>query len=235
MGESAEGRVDAVILAAMVEEARALLSGHDAEPVDLPLGEAHRVAMGRRSVVVVRTGIGLVNAAAVSAIAVQTLRPRVVLSSGAAGGLAEGLYVGDVVVGTDYAYFDADATPFGYQLGQVPGMPLSYAASEELQAAVHQVHLEEQRILPGMIVSGDAFVAGHNVDRVRRVFPRALAVDMESAAHAQVGHLFGVPYLAVRSISDLCGPTADADLSLSLHEVSARAGEVVRKLVNLLV
>lgn len=228
---AAGSTVDAVVVGAMIEELRPFLRG-ESEPVELPIGTAHRVRLGSTRAVVVHTGIGLVNAAAVTAVALTAFAPRLLLSSGSAGGLATGICVGDVVVGTRFAYFDADATAFGYQSGQVPGMPLDYTAGADIERAVQAVRVEEQRIRPGMVVSGNSFVASHNVTRVREVFPRALAVDMESAAHAQVAHLFGVHYVSVRGISDLCGPAAGTDHSVSLDEVSDRAAQVARELLR---
>jgi adenosylhomocysteine nucleosidase len=134
--------------------------------------------------------------------------------------------VGDVVVGSEYVYSGADARAFGYELGQVPGMPEVYEAEQVLHDAAVTASVD-LRVLSGTVLSGDAFIDASRIDRIRAAFPSALATDMESAALAHTAHLYGVPFLSVRGISDLCGPVAGSDFLLHVDDAADRSAVVV--------
>lgn len=102
------------------------LSGLRFYPLDLP--EIPGEVLG------VQSGVGIVNAARTTAIAIEVLGARQVLYSGTAGGLAKDSQVGEIIFGDNYVFHSADATAFGYQRGQLPGMPARYAGSERLMA-----------------------------------------------------------------------------------------------------
>lgn len=225
--------VDAVVVGAMAQEVAPFDELATAEPVETPAGRLIVVAGTR--LLVVRSGIGLVNAAAALVRALSAVAPRVVVSTGSAGGLAAVTEVGDVVVGSTYTYGTADATAFGYERGQVPGMPAAYPGDEALLAAARATGPavpvvstgRAGTLRSGQMVSGDSFVTAANVEGVRAGFPDALSTDMETTALAQVAYLYGLPFLSVRGISDLCGPAADQDFHLAVEEVAARAARVV--------
>lgn len=220
----ATGRPVAVFVA-MDEEAQPFVARAQSQGSDEVVGGARVRALriADRDVLLVTAGIGLVNAAAAGAVVASGLGPAAFVSAGSAGGLGADVRVGDVVVGASYAYARADARAFGYVIGQVPGMPATFAADHRLvdaaqaSAGPHTVHV-------GEVVSGDTFVDGPLVDEVRRDFPGVLATDMESTAFAHTAHLFGVPFVAVRGISDLCGA---AEFTEHVDDAADRAADVV--------
>lgn len=221
--------VDAVVVGAMDEEIRPYSRrATDAGPV-VQRGRARGqvVTIGGATLLIVRSGIGLVNAAAAAAAALSDARPRAIVSTGSAGGLASGVEVGDVVVGDSYTYAGADATAFDYVRGQVPGMPACYDADPELLAAASRARPRAGTLRVGQMVSDDSFVTEVNVAEVRGHFPDALSTDMETTALAQVAHSYSLPFLSVRGISDLCGPEADQDFHLGVDEAAERAAVVV--------
>lgn len=224
--------IDALVVTAMDEEAHPFLVNARAVPVDVAIGAAWRLTIRGRSVVVLRSGIGLVNSACATASALARFQPRALLSSGSAGGLAEGIHVGDVVVGVTYAYADADASAFGYAPGQIPSMPPDYSGDATLVSLAASARRGDQRVRPGKVVSGNSFVDARTVAWVRATFPGALAADMESTALAQLAFLVGLPFISVRGISDLCGPHAGDDFTYSVEEVSGRAAAVVQHVIE---
>jgi len=141
--------------------------------------------------------------------------------------------VGDVVVGTEYVYSGADARAFGYALGQVPGMPAVYHGDRSLLDAAAQASTAADEgasalhVRFGTMLAGDAFVDAGMVDGLRASFPAALSTDMESTALAQTCYLYGVPFLSVRGISDLCGPAADSDFQQHVDDAAERSASVV--------
>ncbi len=223
-------RIRAIVLAAQDEEARPVLHllAHAAtKPAKLscPTGAGWTAASTHGNILVLRTGIGLTATASALGWALAHFSPRFVLSTGSAGGLATDIGVGDVVIGSSYAYGSADATAFGYVRGQIPGQPASFAGSSLLLEAV------PPGVRQGLMLSGDSFVTAANVGDMRQAFPEALSTDMESAAAAQVCATWDIPFASIRCISDLCGPQAGQDYHLGLNDAAQRSAETA---VNLL-
>ena len=194
-------------------------------------------------VLLVRSKIGGTNATAAltSVISLVSKQPRLVVSAGTAGGLKSGIAVGDVCVSTTLAYTDADATAFGYVRGQLPGMPATYssddvardmalAASPALNAATPTS--ANAKIYSGQMLAGNSFVTAANVGDTRTAFPEAISTDMESTPLAQVCEAYSLPFIAVRGVSDLCGPEAGEDFHIGVDEAAARSAAVVTQLVR---
>lgn len=218
------------VVVAMDEEAAPFLARateRAAQPLTVGPALVYAVILEGDPVLIVRTGIGLVNAAAAMTAVIERFEPSAVISAGSAGGLRSDVNVGDLVIGTDYRYADADATAFGYLPGQVPGMPESYSPAVRLMDATEDViGTDQQSVLRGTMVSGGSFVTEANVGATREIFPEALSTDMETVALAQVCATRTYPFLAVRSISDLCGPAAGQQFHLEIDlvaEISASA------------
>ncbi|MGV9181947.1 5'-methylthioadenosine/S-adenosylhomocysteine nucleosidase [Arcanobacterium canis] len=210
---------------------------------------------GRSDIVTMVTGIGMVACASALGWALAKYQPRAIISIGSTGGLAADARVGQVIVGETYINSGADGTAFGYAPGQVPGQPEIFTGDavlldgarsliEALSTSGQPVHWSEavsvfssdhesdpgRTICPhdiriGQMLSSDAFVTERNVEDKRDIFPYALSADMESHAAAQTAHRFGIPFLSVRGISDLCGKPDDQSVSFhaELCEVATSA------------
>ena len=215
-----------VIQVAMEEEAQPFLDAASTVGAPVHLGRAvHReLTLNSHRVVLVVSGIGMVNAAdaAVSSAHHYGADRLTLVSAGTAGGLASGARVGDVVVGTSFLNVEADARAFGYQLGQVPGMPADYRPA--------QAPLEALAAVPGVtlatMASGEKFVTSELAQVLRSDFPDAWSVDMETAGVAQAAHNHGIAFAAVRAISDLCAPDS-ADFDAHLDGAAARSAAAV--------
>lgn len=225
--------VDAVVVVAMAEEATPFVERADVVGPAHVVGHAEQrlLSFDGRTVVLVRSGIGLVASSTAAAVVLQTTVARAVISAGSAGGVAAGVHVGDVVVGEEYVFTGADVRAFGYRLGQVPGMPPVFTGAPELLAAVDRVQVAHT-VRRGTMLSGDAFVDATLVEGVRESFPHGLSTDMESTALAQAAHLYGRPFLSVRGISDLCGPAADGDFLTHVDDAADRSADVVLGLLR---
>lgn len=218
-----------VVLAAMDEELAPYLERAESLEAPRTLGRAE-VRTGRLAgtdVVLVRSGIGLVNAGAAAAAVLATTPAGLVVSTGSAGGTSPRVHVGDVAVGESYAYTGVDATAFGYAPGQVPGMPATFDGAADAVTRVRDL----PGVVVGRIVSGDTFVDADRLAPLRERHPDAVATDMESAAVAQVCLSYGVPFVSVRGISDMCGPLAADEHPQTVETVSARACDVVTTLL----
>lgn len=173
---------------------------------------------------------------------------RAVLFTGVAGGLADGVAVGDVVVATDLLQHDMDASPL-FARHEVPlygrarfpadatwADALAQAAAEVLAdpaallgaATVDAFDLHRPRVHRGLVVSGDRFVAtAAESTALRAALPGALAVEMEGAAVAQVCHDYGVPFAAVRTVSDRADDQAHTAFNRFVAEVARHYGAAV--------
>lgn len=227
--------VRALIQCAMTMEAepfmQALGGGVRVSTVGEPTTHVQTFATGEidgSTVMVVTSGIGLVNSASATARALMLVDPDVVIAAGTTGGLGTDVEVGDIAVGTSTTYSAADATAFGYAPGQVPRMPVDYHSPEiaTLRARSmadrlnHNVHV-------GQIVSSDSFVTAATVDAVRARFPEAIATDMETCAMAQVCFTQDVGWVSLRAVSDLCGPRADQDFHMDSSAAALHSFEAV--------
>ncbi|GAB4086197.1 hypothetical protein GCM10028784_28270 [Myceligenerans cantabricum] len=187
----------------------------------------HRVlTLGGRQVALVRCGMGFVNAAGAAIGALLTYGTVPVISAGSAGGLAPVIAVGDVVVGRTYVNTGADATAFGYHLGQIPRMPAVYGADHGLLEAVESAAGHDQNLVSGTIGSSERFVTAEPARALRETFDQVLAVDMESAAIAQACYNYGAPFISVRGISDLCAPD-DSEFFTHVDDAALRSARVV--------
>jgi adenosylhomocysteine nucleosidase len=224
----------AVVIAAMSEEVSAFAGLIGGVPIlDGPVGghDAHHLLdVGGATVAVRRSGIGFTNATAAVAHAFHDFGSGVpVISVGTAGGLMHGIEIGDVVVGDRYVNLNADATAFGYALGQVPGMPTGYAPDQRLVDLAMGTRTG-WRMRAATIGSSEVFVTEGRARAFRDAFPAVAAVDMESAAIAQFAHVHGMPFVSIRCISDLCAPDGD-EFREHLDGAAARAARVAHDVV----
>ena len=184
----------------------------------------------------VQTGLGLANAASAATVACVQLRATSLISAGSAGGMGDDVHVGDVVIASSALYATADATAFGHYVpGQIPLMPPTFTVSSHFRRLAGSYRVsgsDPVNAHQGLIVSGDVFVVDHNFHAYRELFPTALAADMESAAVAQVAHLFAIPWLSVRGISDLCGAGARTEHETHLDGASNLSAAVVTSLLE---
>lgn len=229
-----------LILVAMPEEATPLHS-RLVDPVDLPTPFADGVSARRGHLagldaVVVTTGIGIAAASAAATWALLTTAPSLVVAAGSCGGLAADVEVGTLIVGETFTYSIADATAFGYAPGQVPGGPERFSGPSAWVDLAEQAALradgqgcdQSRGVRRGLMLSGDAFVTAEIAAPMRERFPHALSADMETTASARTAEALGVPFVALRAVSDLCGPAAGQQFHLELDvvaEISARGVE----------
>lgn len=163
--------------------------------------------IGAHEVVLLQCGIGKVNAAIGATLLIRRFGPQCVVSTGCAGGIDPKLRVMDVVVSRTLAYHDVDCgVGLGCEPGQVQGLPLYFQGDATMVGTALGLKPEGTRIHAGLILTGDQFITRREtLDRIKQQFPDGLAVDMESAAIAQVCYLMGVPFVSFRIVSDTPG------------------------------
>jgi adenosylhomocysteine nucleosidase len=215
------------IVSAMQEELAAVLAllpdehKHAAGGRDYWVGHLHG-----QEVVAVLSGIGKVAAATTATALIERFGIARIVFTGVAGGLAPGVNRGDVVLADAFLQHDLDASPlfprYEVPLYGIDRFGTDAALSDQLAAAVRQA-LHGARLHRGLVVSGDRFVASAAESQLlQRALPEALAVEMEGAAFAQVCHDYGVPFAAVRTVSDRADDEAHGDFLSFIDEVASR-------------
>ena len=160
--------------------------------------------VGNNQIVMLKSGIGKVNAAIACVEMIKNFDPEYIINTGLAGGIDKRLSVMDVVLGQNVVYHDVWCGE-GNQYGQIQGMPCFYAADSKLLKKAQKI-VSDVKIVAGLIASGDKFIDDVNkLKNIKEKFADGLAVDMESAAIAQACFLYDTPFLAVRIISDTPG------------------------------
>ena len=201
---------------------------------DFWLGDLHG-----QSVVLALSKIGKVAAATTSAALIERFGVQRIVFTGVAGGLGEGVRVGDVVVATDFVQHDLDASPL-FARYEVPlygrarfdgdaalGALLFAAARSALEGMGGDAAYPGARAHQGLIASGDRFVSGALESRALRTAladagHEVLAVEMEGAAVVQVCHDYGIPFAAMRTISDRADDNAHVDFPLFVDQVASQ-------------
>ena len=193
------------IIAAMSDEREQLsklLDGLREEQVGLfryVIGE-----LGGNTLYIMECGIGKVNAAVGACEFIMRVRPDVIVSTGVAGGIDEGVGVMDEVAASEVVYHDVWCG-MGNAYGQVQGLPPRFTCDARLVRAAASLP-SPVPVHVGLICSGDKFVTAlSELEDIKAEFPEGLAVDMESGAIAQVCHLYKVPFISFRVISDTPG------------------------------
>src|SRR5699024_3740061 len=168
-----------------------------------------------KEVVVVRSGIGKVNAGICTQILVDDFQVDGIINTGIAGSLKNEINIGDIVISTDALQHDVDAREFGYEPGQIPRMDvLAFKADlqmiEQAEVSSHEVN-PEVGVFKGRVVSGDQFIADRRVkENIIEKF-QGYCTEMEGAAIAQAAYLNHVPFVVIRSISDKADDSASVD------------------------
>lgn len=200
--------------------------------------EFYQGKLNGKDVVVVRSGIGKVNAAVCTQILADVFEVEAVINTGIAGSLRNEINIGDIVVSTDALQHDMDAVEFGYPKGQIPGMKVfsfvANAALRETAVRVCQKVNPDIQVFEGRVVSGDQFVASAEVkNKIIKEFA-GYCTEMEGAAIAQTAYLNGIPFVVVRAISDKADNSATMD-SMTFERQAAQhcvnlVGEMLREL-----
>lgn len=163
-------------------------------------------------------------------ILLHEFKPDVVINTGSAGGYDEALEVGAVVISDEVRHHDVDVTIFGYEIGQMAGMPAAYKSDERLMKVAEEAvkAVGEHQYGIGLICSGDAFMNDPvRVEAVRHHFPQMKAVEMEAAAVAQVCYQFATPFVVIRALSDIAGKESNISFDEFLPVAAKHSTQVV--------
>ena len=204
------------IIGAMDEEVLEIKNALKDVTVETAAGmEFYRGKINEKEVVVVRSGIGKVNAAVCSQILVDKFGAEAIVNTGIAGSLKAEIDIGDIVLSSDSVQHDMDATGFGYPIGQIPRMEtFAFPADQKLlklaEKCCNQVN-PDIKTFEGRVVSGDQFIS--DKEKKQQLIDNfdGFCTEMEGAAIAQVCYLNHIGCLIIRAISDKADDSATVD------------------------
>lgn len=188
------------------------------------------------SAVVVRSGIGKVNAALCTQILVDLFHVTHIINTGVAGSLNPKLDIGDILISRDALHHDMDVTIFGYKPGEVPQLGLREFPADEKFAKLakeicEKVNPDIHAIL-GRVVSGDQFISGSEIkERLIREYQGDCA-EMEGASIAHGAYLNGIPFVIIRAISDKADNSAQMDYPVFEKAAAKHSAALVKELVK---
>ena len=190
-----------------------------------------------KAVVIVRSGVGKVNAAlCAQRLALQFGVTRVI-NTGIAGALAHGLKVLDFVVSTDALYHDMDATGFGYKVTVVPQMDCSdfpadtgmIAKAKEAFASLPEA--AGHKLIEGRIATGDQFISDKGIKERIKTDCSPACVEMEGAAIAHACYLNKIPFVIIRCMSDMADDAGENTYSFNEETAANLSAALVRKML----
>lgn len=189
-----------------------------------------------KDVVVVRSGIGKVNAGICTQILVDLYNVDGVINTGIAGSLNADIDIGDIVLATDALQHDVDATGFGYDLGVIPRMDNSvFVADERLRKLAKTACLKvnpEINVFEGRVVSGDQFISDKDKKSYILENFKGYCTEMEGAAIAQAAYLNNIPFLIIRAISDKADDSATVDYTTFEAKAIEHSVSLVKELIS---
>lgn len=195
-------------------------------------------ALNGKEVVLVRAGIGKVNAAICTQLLIDCFHIDTIINTGVAGALSDDLDIGDIVISLDAVQHDVDATGFGYDRGVIPRMEDSFFKADKrlihIAEKASEVLSMNTNVFTRRIVSGDQFISDPiKKKELIQVFD-GFCTEMEGAAIAHVCYVNKVPFVIIRSISDKADDTAEINFSQFTQLAAANSCKMIERMVEIM-
>ncbi|MCD2345189.1 5'-methylthioadenosine/adenosylhomocysteine nucleosidase [Clostridium guangxiense] len=226
------------IIGAMDEELELLLKKIELEKTEDKAGMIFNFGkINNKNVVIVRCGIGKVNASICTQILADDFKVDCVINVGVAGGIGKNVYPGDIVIANNLVEHDMDTTAFGDKHGQVPRMDtFDFKCDKALVEKAKEAckNFKDYNVFVGRIVSGDQFIA--DVDKIRWLEKEfgAMACEMEGGSIAHTAYLNKIPFVVIRSISDNANNGASMDYE-KFKPIAIKSSTVIlENMINLI-
>ncbi len=189
-----------------------------------------------KDVVLVRCGIGKVNAAVCTQILIDKFAVEAIINTGVAGGLYPGINIGDIVISSDTVQHDVDAVVFGYEKGTIPQMNIAFFEADQKLVELAKRAAEkingEHKVYVARIASGDQFISSLKVKEDIYSTFTAYCAEMEGAAIAHTCYLNKVPFVIIRAISDKADKNADDNFEEFVSMAAKNASKMIENIIK---
>lgn len=225
------------IIGAMDEEVTVLQEALTNEEIkDVAGTQFYEGELDGSEVVVVRCSVGKVNAAACTQILIDEFDVDQIINTGVAGSLDAEIDIGDIVVSTDAVQHDMDATPLGFDRGEIPYSGMTFfEADDDLRERAVEAAKEtapDIHVFEGRVCSGDQFVASREMKEDIVSEFGGLCCEMEGASIAQVCDLNDIPFVIIRAISDKADDSEEMSYEEFKDEAAERCAAITRYMVT---
>lgn len=219
------------IIVAELEELNAIKEiMNDIEELKIYNLNIFKGTISNKTYILVRSGVGKVNSARTTQILIDKFEIEYIINLGSAGGLNDNLNIGDIVIGEKLIQHDFDVTAFGREKGFIPETGKYFESDNTLLTNFENMQLNDIKIIKGTIASGDIFCTSQKLkESIKKEFD-ADCVEMEGAAVAQVCYLNNVPFIVLRSISDMPNGNNHIDFNEYLKLASKNCARILSKL-----
>ncbi|XBC42468.1 MAG: 5'-methylthioadenosine/adenosylhomocysteine nucleosidase [Buchnera aphidicola (Meitanaphis elongallis)] len=190
--------------------------------------------LNKINIVLIKSGIGKVSASIASAILLHFYKIDLIINIGTAGSLQTKLIPGSIIFPHSTCYYDVNLTTFGYSLGQIPNFPKLFLANNYMMQLAEKYTLQSRmNHKKNLIISGDLFINKKTFQNtLKKKFPTAIAVDMESTAIAQACYQFKKPFLIIKYISDFSDERASLNFKKFVNLASKKLLNVIQHLLD---
>ena len=223
------------IIGAMDEEVKILLSQLKLNKIQVKANMRFNFGqLYNTEVVIVKSGIGKVNAAVCAQILIDDFNVDDIINVGVAGGTAEDIYPGDVVIADSLVQHDVETSAFGDEVGQIPRMDTyDFKCDRNLVEKAQQAcrKIDGIKSFIGRIVTGDQFICSTEKIRYLNSKFNALACEMEGGSIAQVAYLNNIPFVIIRSISDNANNGASMDYKKFTPIAIRNSTEILKNMI----
>lgn len=195
-------------------------------------------SINNKKLVVVRSGIGKVNAAMCTQVLIDKFDIDSVINIGVAGAISDNIEIGDIVLSTKLYEHDFDVTAFGHKKGVIPRMESSIFLADENLISLAQksssVLGEDIKVVQGVVVSGDIFVSSNELKESLKEEFEADCAEMEGAAIAHVCAINKMPFLVIRSMSDKANGEAPENFDEFVLKAAKNSKKLILKMIELI-
>ena len=187
-------------------------------------------------IVLVESGIGKVNSAISTTLLINEFKIDKIIFTGVAGCTNNSLNIGDVIISTGLIEHDFDTTAFGDKFGVIPRMNTSLFEADkaliEMATASAEKIMGKSATTNGIIVSGDQFIASKEKIKWLREYFNSECVEMEGASVAHVCHIFKIPFVIIRSLSDKADGSANIDFQTFVKMAAKNSKDIVLEMIK---
>ena len=198
--------------------------------------EFYKGTLQGKPVVVVRSGIGKVNAGLCTQILVDLFDVKKVINTGIAGSLDARIDIGDIVISTEAVQHDMDVSALGDPVGTIPRLAESYFKADEALVKIAQEaaaeSAEDYKVLLGRVASGDQFIGTKEGKERIKKYVQGDCAEMEGAAIAHACWLNRIPFVVIRAISDSADEEANMSFDQFVLLAAKRSSELVEKMLE---
>ena len=192
--------------------------------------------IGDKEVVIVKCGMGKVNAGICANTLINEFGCTRIINTGVAGSLDNKIDIGDIVVSTDAVQHDYDVEAIGFKKGEIPYTgKVAFEADEAMRKeAVEAVKTSapDIHVFEGRVCSGDQFISKkEQKDKIISDFG-GMCCEMEGAAIAQTCYLNSTPFVVIRAISDKPDETEIVEYKVFEEQAAQRCAKIVRYMVE---